>query len=179
MENFVPAWQDTLFSDTMQALALELVTFLIRVISTDSPSTADNQKSLQQRQQEENCIRSYVQEQAQVQPQAPWPWDQSEPWTSMESSRDRIQFLCTDGSRSSQHHFFSTNTSDMSPLHPNMLLSHKQSLLFCCSVPWACHFQPTIYVRCWNQFNGMEESLLWVPPQMQGRRACYPKVPVI
>lgn len=52
----------------MQALVLELVTFLIRVISTDSPSTPDNQRSLQQRQREENYIRSHVQEQAQPQP---------------------------------------------------------------------------------------------------------------
>lgn len=42
----------------MQAPVLELVTFLIRVISTDSPSTPDNQRSLQQRQREENYIRS-------------------------------------------------------------------------------------------------------------------------
>lgn len=68
VENFAAAWQDALFSGTVRALVLELVTFLIKVISTDSPSTPDNQSSLQQRQREENYIRSRVQEQAQPQP---------------------------------------------------------------------------------------------------------------
>lgn len=51
----------------MQALVLELVALLIKVTGTDSPTTPDK-RSLQQRQWEENYIRSHVQEQAQHQP---------------------------------------------------------------------------------------------------------------
>lgn len=67
VENFAAAWQGVLFSDTMQALVLELVALLIKVTGTDSPTTPDK-RSLQQRQWEENYIRSHVQEQEQHQP---------------------------------------------------------------------------------------------------------------
>lgn len=145
VENFAPSWQDVLFSDTMWALILELVTFLIRVISTDSHGTPDNQKSLHQRQWEENYIRSHIQEQARAQPQAPWPWDQSQLWRSMEARGDKIKFLCTDrqtdGSLSTVSIASPPQTLQIwAPCSQSMLLSHKQSVPFCCSIPRTCHF---------------------------------------
>lgn len=109
----------------MKALVLELVTFLIRVISTDSPSTPDNQRSLQQRQREENYIRSHVQNKhnpsrrlygLEINHHCEDQWSPVETELNFHVQTDRWV------TEHSQHRFSSTNTSDQGPLQPKHAL---------------------------------------------------------
>lgn len=185
MENFSAAWQDVLFSDTMQALVLELVTFLIRVISTDSPSTPDNQRSLQQRQREENYIKSCSG--TRTTPAVGFMALKSITTVKINGVQleTKLNFhVQTDrwGTEHSQHRFSSTNTFDQGPLQPKHSFVSRAICPFLLLSSLDMPFLTTTWRQlcagcssCWNLFNNKEESLIWVPPQHKAGEPAAPE----